>query len=515
MAEIAGGRVVSGEREVAQATIFERAMRAASGFAALGVMPGDAVALLLRNDFPFFEASYAAALLGAYAVPINWHGKAPEIAYVLNDCGAKAVVAQADLLPRLIPALPAGVALLVVPTPPEIAGAYDIPLADCAAPSGALLWQEWLTGFAPLASPGVGAPSSMFYTSGTTGNPKGVRRLDLGPSLVELAARLAAEVLGFAAGQPIRTVLTGPLYHSAPNFYGLHAVRTGAFAVLQPRFDAEELLRLIERHRITHLHMVPTMFVRLLRLPEAVRRRYDLSSLEWVVHGAAPCPMHVKEAMIDWWGPVVGEYYGGTEAGFVTFHTAAEARAKPGTVGRAVSGATIRIYDDSGRRLMPGETGEIYLQLDGLPDFTYHGLPEKRREIERDGLISLGDVGWLDEDGYLFLNDRKRDMVISGGANIYPAEIEAVLIALPGVRDCAVFGIPHDEFGEALCACVEAEPGTVLDEAAVRDFLAGRLAGFKVPRLIRFEAELPREDSGKIIKRKLRDPYWQGTGRSI
>jgi long-chain acyl-CoA synthetase len=187
------------------------------------------------------------------------------------------------------------------------------------------------------------------------------------------------------------------------------------------------------------------MFVRLLRLPEAVRRRYDLSSLEWVVHGAAPCPPCVKRAMIDWWGSVITEYYGGTETGFVTFHTAKEALRKPGTVGRPLTHTALRVFDDDGRELPPGEIGEVYVRLPGFADFTYHGLPDKRREIERDGFVSIGDVGYLDEDGYLFLCDRKHDMVISGGVNVYPVEIEAVLLAIPGVRDCAVFGIPHED----------------------------------------------------------------------
>jgi long-chain acyl-CoA synthetase len=199
----------------------------------------------------------------------------------------------------------------------------------------------------------------------------------------------------------------------------------------------------------------------------------------------------------------------------VTFHTAEEALRKPGTVGRALPGVTVRIYDDSGRGLPPGEIGEVYTWIEGASDFTYHGLDERRREIERDGLVSIGDVGYLDEDGYLFLCDRKRDMVISAGVNIYPAEIEAALLALSGVRDCAVFGIPNELYGEALCAYVEPEPGATLEEAAVRAFLAERLADFKVPRVIRFETGLPREDSGKIMKRKLRDPYWEATGRRI
>jgi long-chain acyl-CoA synthetase len=407
------------------------------------------------------------------------------------------------------------VPLLVVSTPPEIAAAYGVLEEQCQVAAGATAWSEWLAGFNPMPEGAATAFSSMIYTSGTTGHPKGVRRLNLGPDFAETVARASREVLGFVPGRPIRTVITGPIYHSVPNFYGLRAVREGALVILQPRFDAEGLLRLIEQYRITHVHTVPTMFVRLLRLPEQVRQNYDLSSLQWVAHGAAPCPTSIKRAMIDWWGPIVTEYYGGTESGFVTFHTAEEAVRKPGTVGRPVSGATIRIYDDYGRELPPGEVGEIYVRLQGAGDFTYHGLPEKRREIERDGLVSIGDVGYLDEDGYLFLCDRKHDMVISGGVNIYPAEIEAALLAMPGVRDCAVFGIPHEEFGETLCAHIEPEGDTALDEAVIRSFLGSRLADFKVPRIIRFDTNLPREDSGKIIKRKLREPYWEATGRRI
>ncbi|MBV9586800.1 MAG: AMP-binding protein, partial [Alphaproteobacteria bacterium] len=400
-------------------------------------------------------------------------------------------------------------------TPPEIAAAYALQPEQCRAPAGAMMWDEWLGAHEPLASPGSGALSSMIYTSGTTGHPKGVRRLNLGAEFAAMVAELARVGFGFDPERPLRTVISGPLYHSAPNFYGLYAVRAGALTVLQPRFEAEDLLRLIERYRITHLHMVPTMFVRLLRLPEAVRRRYDLSSLEFVVHGAAPCAMHVKRAMIEWWGPVIHEYYGATETGLVTFHTAEEALQKPGTVGRALPGVGICIYDDAGRELPVGGIGEVYSRREGGVDFTYHGMPEKRQEIERDGLVTLGDVGYLDEEGYLFLCDRKRDMVISGGVNIYPAEIEAALLALSGVRDCAVFGIPHEEFGEQLCAYIEPEPDAVLDEAVVRAHLAERLADFKLPRVVRFETRLPREDSGKIMKRKLREPYWEATGRRI
>jgi long-chain acyl-CoA synthetase len=261
--------------------------------------------------------------------------------------------------------------------------------------------------------------------------------------------------------------------------------------------------------------MVPIMFVRLLKLSAETRRKYDLSSLAFVTHAAAPCPVEVKQQMISWWGPVINEYYGATETGAVIFHTSAEALRKPGTVGRTIDGGIVRIYDEQGHVLGPTQAGEVYLRLDGYPDFTYHGRDEQRRAIERDGLLATGDVGYLDEDGYLFLCDRKKDMVISGGVNIYPAELEAVLLTIPGVHDCAVFGIPDEEYGETLCAYIEPEPGRTLNVREVRAFLADKLARYKIPKVIEFHCDLPREDSGKIFKRKLRVPYWAHTGRQI
>jgi long-chain acyl-CoA synthetase len=514
MQEAGQSRVISGARERSTAAIFERALRAANGFAALGVKAGDAIALVLRNDFPVFEASFAAQQLGAYCVPVNWHGKAAEIAYVLTDCGAKVVIAHADLLAQVKPALAAGMTLLVVPTPEEIASAYQIPPQRCAAPDDTARWETFVARYPPMPA-SAGGGSSMIYTSGTTGHPKGVRRVNLDETAAAAMARLAKDVFGVFPGCAMRTVITGPLYHSAPNFFGLFAVRDGGLVILQPRFDAEELLRLIAQYRITHLHMVPTMFVRLLRLPEAVKRQYDVSSLQWVPHAAAPCPVDIKRRMIEWWGPVIVEYYGGTEMGAVTFHTAEEALKKPGTVGRPRPGAIIRIYDDAGNVQPPGKIGEVYAWVENWPDFAYHGMPERRRECDRDGLVSIGDVGYLDADGYLFLCDRKRDMVIFAGTNIYPAEIEAALLAMPGVEDCAVFGIPDDEYGERLAAHIMPQRATTLSAVGVRAFLSERLASYKIPHVIKFDHHLPREDSGKIMKRKLRDPYWATVRRQI
>ena len=256
--------------------------------------------------------------------------------------------------------------------------------------------------------------------------------------------------------------------------------------------------------------MVPTMFVRLLRLPDEVKRRYDLSSLRFIVHGAAPCPPQVKRAMIEWWGPVINEYFGSTETGIPVWHSAEEALAKPGTVGRAIEGGVVKIFRPDGSLCDVNEPGEIFMRQMSVPDFDYHGKAEARAEAGRDGLVSVGDVGYLDEDGYLFLCDRKRDMVISGGVNIYPAEIENALIGMDGVRDCAVFGVPDDEFGERLFACIEPEANAALSPAAVQEFLRGRLANFKVPKDIQFMDAMPREATGKIFKRKLRDLYTEG-----
>jgi long-chain acyl-CoA synthetase len=508
-------RILSGERELGQAELLDKVARAVSGFSAMGIGAEDTVAIMLRNDFPFIEASMAANYVGAHAVPINWHFQADEAAYILRDSGTKVLVVHADLLLQVRAGIPTGVQVFVVPTPPEIQAAYGLASNECVLPEGLQEWSDWIGQQERSELGPAPTPSSMIYTSGTTGNPKGVRRQPFTPVSAARFAEIVAEVFGFAADGDFRTVVTGPMYHTAPNAYGLFAVKNGGLCVLQPRFEPEELLQLIERYAITHLHMVPTMFVRLLKLPEETKKKYDLSSLRFVVHAAAPCPQEVKQQMIEWWGPVINEYYGATETGAVVFHTSEEALRKPGTVGRPVKGGIVRIYDDEGNVLGPHQIGEVYLRIEGFPDFTYNGLDDKRREVGRDGLVTAGDVGYVDEDGYLFLCDRKRDMVISGGANIYPAEIEASLITMPGVHDCAVFGIPDDVYGEALCAYVEPDQGVVLTADGVREFLAARIARYKVPKVIEFSPELPREDSGKIFKRKLRAPYWEKAGRQI
>jgi long-chain acyl-CoA synthetase len=485
------------DRAIAWAELEDAVLRAAHRLERLGVGEDDVVCLMLKNDPAFLAAAFAALRLGAYSCPINWHYKADEAGWILADSGAKALVAHADLLPQIDGALPAGVGLLVV-EPPD--------------------WKGWLRD-APRWS---GAPrrprSNMPYTSGATGRPKGVRRAPLPLKGAERMADLAREARykGYGIEVGMRALLPGPLYHSAPNHYATQILQLeDALLVLEPRFDPERTLALIERHRLTHAYLVPTMFVRMLKLPEEVKRRYDLSSLRFVASTGSPCAPAIKRAMIDWWGPVFHECYSTSESGVITSIDSYEALRKPGSAGRPIGAAALKILDQAGRELPPGEIGLIYARQPAYPDFSYNNNPAARAALERDGLWTLGDMGYVDEDGYLFICDRASDMVISGGVNIYPAEIEAALHGMPGVHDCAVFGVPSEEFGEALAAAIQPDPGAQLDEVSVRAWLTERIAGYKVPRLVEFHDALPREESGKIFKRKLRAPYWEKTGRRI
>ena len=479
-----GGALVYGGAKVPRAELEARAARGASALAAQGVGEGDVVAVMLYNRPEWLELMLACRRLGAYWCPINWHFKADEVRHILADCGAKLLVAEPELV------------------------AGDRVVHD---------WPALRAQHAPWDGPERAPRGGMFYTSGTSGRPKGVRRIPPGPAeaprLAELAAQTWRAALGFEPGA--RALLPAPLYHSAPNSYGLQAILHDATLWLEPKFDAERTLALIAREGLTHAYLVPTMFARLLKLPESVRRRYDVSSMRFVISMGSPCAPEVKRAMIDWWGPVIHESYAASEFGLVTFMSAAEALERPGSAGRPLPAAKLRILDREGRALPPGKIGLIYAKNHAYPDFTYANNDGARREIERDGLCTLGDMGYLDNDGYLYVCDRDSDMVISGGVNIYPAEIEAALVTMPGVADCAVFGIPDAEFGEALAAAVQPQPGARLEAAAVQAWLRERLADYKVPRTIEFMESLPREESGKIFKRLLKQPWWEGSGRRI
>jgi long-chain acyl-CoA synthetase len=507
------GLIISGKRVRTREEIFARANRAATGFDAIGVGQGDSVALMLRNDFPFLEVAFAVGRLGAHAVPINWHFLADETEHILLDSAAKAIVVHADLLPQIQAAIPSHVEVLVVATPDEIASAYKISDVAARVPADRTDYDAWIASLPEWTEAPRNSPGAMLYTSGTTGKPKGVRRKPPKPEQMQLGRKIGMRLYGF--NPKARAVMTGPMYHIAPNTFGLAIAALGDLLVLQPKFDPLQLLQLIEEYQITTLNVVPTMFVRLLRLPKEQRERHDLSSLTHVVHNAAPCPMDVKSQMIEWWGPVIHELYGGTESGPATACNSEEWLAHPGTVGRAVEGTTLKILDDEGHELPRGEIGEVFVCSATNSEFTYHGRESERAEIEKHGLITLGDMGYIDDEDFLFLCDRKRDMVISGGVNVYPAEIESALIGIEGVADCAVFGVPDPEFGESLLAVIEKTPESRITKESVRSDLEAVLARYKVPRRIEFDTDLPREDTGKIYKRKLRDLHWQDAEHNI
>lgn len=526
------GRIISGKRETSVEELAERAARAAEGLASLGLQPGDVVATVLRNDFACFEVAAAASLLGASPVPVNWHLPADEAGQLFRRCGAGAVVLHADLFADLGDGLPQGAPRFIVPTPPEIQRAYGIPAERCALPASAAPWESGTPSGPPRppdapepleppeppeppdpTDPRLTADPAVVCTAGTTGPPKPVRFEAETPEQARAGRAVHDAVFGVRG--PVTTVIAGPLYYAEAAAYAAHALRHGGTLVLMPRFEPEAFLALVQKHHATHLHMVPAMFMRLLRLPEDVRGRYDVASLEVVVHTAAPCPAHVKRAMIDWWGPVINEYYGATETGPIALCTSEEWLAHPGTVGRLLPGVRLKVADPSGEEVRRGEAGEIYCRLPIGRDYTYQGDDRRRREAEREGLVTVGDIGYLGPQDYLYLCDRRSNVVFAGGVTIYPNEVETELLRLEGVRDCAVFGIPDDDLGEALCAVVEPEFDARVTEPEVQAFLGGRLAGNKIPKIVEFQNKLPRDESGKMFKQKLKALYRNGPRRRI
>ena len=496
-----------------------RGARAATGFAACGIRSGDAVAIMLRNDVSFLEVSAAAAMLGAYIVAINWHYTPDEAGYILKDCRAKMLVIHADLLLRVKDAIPNSMTVLVVGTPPDICEDYGLDPSTAIVPDHATSWDAWLTDLPVMEGSPKPRLTAIIYTSGTTGRPKGVKRAAPNAVQTEAANLMLAKSFGYldylASPEQITTIIVGPVYHAAPNAHATFSFRMGANIIISPRFDPERLLVLIEKHKVTHLNMAPIMFHRLLKLPEQTRQKYDLSSLRFVVHAAAPISPSVKCAMIKWWGPVIYEYYGSTEMGNVTFCDSEEWLAHRGTVGRAMPNTEIRIVAPNGSPLPTGVVGEILARIAGTSDVAYHNIEASPYSAGAPGFVAPGDMGYLDEEGYLFLCDRVSDMIISGGVNIYPAEIEAELSKISEIADSAVFGVPDDEFGEAVVAAIQLQPGAVISEDQIRTRLRSHIASFKIPRKIWFDPSLPREDSGKIFKRKLREPFWAGVDRRI
>lgn len=491
------------------ADALARAARFARALDAAGVPTRGAVAVLLANTPEFIAAYRGSTWSGRRYTPMSSRWTADDVAYVVENCEADAVVVDARY------AEVAREATRRIDPSRRFAVGGSIP--------GFRPWSEVeaLPG-EPYERPLCG--ETMLYTSGTTGRPKGVLRQGVpdGPPTTITAQAGAAMLRAFlpeGARDGVHLV-SSPLYHSGPNAYCDGALLLGADLVLMERFDPEDFLAAVERHRATSTFLVPTHFVRLLRLPPELRRRYDLSSLSLVCHGSAPVSVEVKRAMIEWWGPILFEFYGGTEGGGVQISSQEWLR-KPGSVGRPRAGLELAILDEAGRAVPPKTEGRVCFKLDATP-FEYKGDPEKTRESRHgDGYFSLGDIGYVDEDGYLFLCDRRSDVIISGGVNLYPAKIESLILGLPFVADCCVVGAPNDEWGEEVRAVVqlcdgEADEATRAEAAEeIRAACRAKLAGPEVPRQIDFDPALPRTETGKLARREIRARYWAEKGRRI
>ncbi len=486
-----------------RAALERDARRLATALAGRSISADAIVAVLMRNDTRYFTITEACRYVGARFVVLNWHAAGAEIRAILDDSGARLLFAHDDLLAAVASALPDALELCVVRTAPARAGEADVDLAT-------------LLDAAPFAGPPAKLRGIFPYTSGSTGRPKGILRgfNSVAGDVWDIYRDLSHSFLDLGPGD--RLYVCAPLYHTAPNGICQFALAGGeADLLIGSHFDADDFLATVTRERITHAYLVPTMMVRLLKLPQASRRRHDVSSLRFAVSTGAPCPREVKEAINDWFGPILRESYGASELSFMTYVTADESRRKPGSVGRPISGVVLRILDDQLRDCPAGETGSIYIRQSRFGPFAYTNSEGALTQHAVEGFVTVGDMGRLDADGYLYISDRKKDMIISGGVNIFPAEIEAELLKLAEVADCAVFGIPDEEFGEAVCAFIQPMPGVQGDEASIRSQLRGTIAHFKVPRRIEFRAQLPREDSGKIFKRGLREPFWEGRIRRI
>jgi long-chain acyl-CoA synthetase len=494
-----GGEVTAGQ-------LLSETNQLTHGLRALGLRPGDAIAVVLPNSQEFIELYLAATQAGWYLVPINHHLVGPEIAHILSDSGARVFV-----------------------THERFAEASSRAADEAGFDERMCFAVGDLPGFQPYAALKSGQPSHlpeerttgavMNYTSGTTGQPKGVRRPLPGVVPEEIGALLGGMLLMFKL-LPLDDnvhIVGSPLYHTAVLVFGGGAMHLGHPVVLMDKWEPEAMLELIQRHRVTSSHMVPTQFHRLLALPEEVRSRYDVSSLRHMVHAAAPCPPEIKRQMIAWWGNAVDEYYAATEGGG-TIVFAEEWMEKPGTVGKPWAISEVAIFDEAGNRLTePHQIGTVYMKMNS-GRFEYYKDEEKTQKSRIGDYFTVGDVGELDEDGWLFLRDRKIDMIISGGANIYPSEIENVLLTHPKVADVAVFGVPNEDWGEEVKAVIEPADGVSGGADLATEILTwceGRLARYKAPKSIDFVSELPRDPNGKLYKRKLRDPYWADKARAI
>lgn len=489
--------LICGERTLTYAELNARARRVSNALSTLGVQVGDRVAVIAHNSIELLEVSSGLSKLSAISVLLNYRLREHEVSYILNDCQASAVIAGPGLV-DVVERARAEVTQKII----------CIAIGD-EVPAGWLAYEELLAQ-ASEDQPGVGSGlgSTMSYTSGTTGKPKGAYRPN--GVAVENVIQL---VMAFEMSEADVHLLAGPYYHSAPNvFTSLHAL-LGSTVVIQPRFDPVEALQLIERHKITTTFMPPILLQRLCDVPDEIAARYDTSSLRAIILGGAPCPFVLKERAIKRLGECLWEFYGATETAIVTVLRPEDQLRKPGSCGKAGPSQEILLLDPAGNEVPDGTPGEMWSRYPSLAE--YYNKPEATARNTRDGFFSVGDIAYRDAEGYYYICDRKIDMILSGGVNIYPAEIEAVLTAHPAVSDVAVIGVPNEQWGEEVKAVVELRPGASASAEDLLTFCGKYLADYKKPRSVDFVDALPRNPAGKLLKTRIREPYWKDTGRKI
>ena len=490
--------LICGERSLTYAELNARARRVANALGTLGVKAGDRVAVMAHNSIELLEIACGLSKLSAIAVLLNYRLREREVAYILNDCQAKVAIAGPELVE------------VVDGARDEVPGEVTYVAIGDEVRAGWLRYEDMLANAGEdvaVADEGK-LGSTMSYTSGTTGKPKGAYR----PRGVAVED-VVQIVQTFELVESNVYLLAGPYYHSAPNVFTAFHLLLGATIVIQPKFDAVEALRLIEQHKVTTTFMAPTLLQRLCDVPEEVSSRFDSRTLRSIILGAAPCPYVLKVRAIARFGECLWEFYGATETAFVTILRPEDQLRKPGSCGKAGPGQEIRLLDAAGNEVPDGVPGEMWARNASLAE--YYNKPEATASNTRDGFFSVGDIAYRDDEGYYYICDRKIDMVISGGVNIYPAEIEAVLVAHPAVLDVAVIGVPDERWGESLKAVVVLRPNTSATEGELIAFCGERLADYKKPRSVDFVEDLPRNPSGKLLKALIRAPYWEGAGRRI
>ena len=491
--------------EVTFGELRANANRISHGLRRLGLEAGDGVAMVMWNRREFVETVLATSQIGLYFTAVNFHLTGPEIAYIVGDCEAKVFIGDV-----------------------RFAESCTAAMDELSFPEERRFATDGISGFRDFIDLTDGMPDdppadrtagqTMLYTSGTTGRPKGVRRPLSGadPDAAAAAGGLLAGLFDIAPGEGVHLV-AGPLYHAAPLAFGSGALNLGQTLVLMDKWTPESTLELIDRYKVTSSHMVPTMFHRLLALADDVKARYDVSSVRNIIHAAAQCPVDVKQRMIEWWGEVVYEYYAATEVGG-TYVKPKDWLEHPGTVGQPWPGSEVKVLDDDGNEVPPGEPGTIYMKSAAQGSFEYYKDSEKTKANRRGDLVTVGDIGYMTEDNWLYLHDRKSDMIIVGGVNIYPAEVEGILLTHPKVGDAAVIGVPHPEYGEEVKAVIEPADGVEPSDELASELVAfcqSKLAKFKCPRSVDFRDELPRYPTGKLYKRLIRDEYWAGAEKKI